>query len=334
MKRFDLKLLSKYRTQLMGLAMLLILIFHTGIDVNNLNLLRSFKDIGDVGVDIFLLLSGMGLYFSYTKNSNKKQFYQRRVIRILPTFIPVAIVWYTAFTIIFKGKISDIFLGITTLGFWIKGSITWWFISAILVLYLITPFYLDLMNKNSKVISIIFCIIFIIVGLLIRFTSLDKKIDYLLIAICRVPIFLIGLYLGNIIKNKETVYINNKLVYLLFILSLVLSLLIVNPKIVYIPFALKYYVYIVLSISICLIATNIFGKCKNNSFKLLTFLGIYSLEMYLFHEKVLWLLSFSKKIVIIDKYDIILNVFAYIVSMIIAFVWSKIVALIVDKYNS
>ena len=71
-----------------------------------------------------------------------------------------------------------------------------------------------------------------------------------------------------------------------------------------------------------------------NSFKLLTFLGIYSLEMYLFHEKVLWLLSFSKKIVIIDKYDIILNVFAYIVSMIIAFVWSKIVALIVDKYNS
>ena len=56
--------------------------------------------------------------------------------------------------------------------------------------------------------------------------------------------------------------------------------------------------------------------------------------MYLFHEKVLWLLSFSKKIVIIDKYDIILNVFAYIVSMIIAFVWSKIVALIVDKYNS
>ena len=68
--------------------------------------------------------------------------------------------------------------------------------------------------------------------------------------------------------------------------------------------------------------------------KLLTFLGIYSLEMYLFHEKVLWLLSFYKKIVIIDKYDIILNVFAYIVSMIIAFVWSKIVALIVDKYNS
>ena len=50
-------------------------------------------------------------------------------------------------------------------------------------------------------------------GLLIRFTTLDKKIDYLLIAICRVPIFLIGLYLGNIIKNKETVYINNKLVF-------------------------------------------------------------------------------------------------------------------------
>ena len=94
----EISLLSKYRTQLMGLAMLLILIFHTGIDVKSVNVIRSIKDIGDVGVDIFLLLSGIGLYFSYSKNNDKKYFYKKRVLRILPTFIPVAIVWYCAFT--------------------------------------------------------------------------------------------------------------------------------------------------------------------------------------------------------------------------------------------
>lgn len=72
MRNSEISLLSKYRTQLMGLAMLLILIFHTGIDVKSVNVIRSIKDIGDVGVDIFLLLSGIGLYFSYSKNNDKK----------------------------------------------------------------------------------------------------------------------------------------------------------------------------------------------------------------------------------------------------------------------
>ena len=72
MKNSELNLLSKYRTQLMGLAMLLILIFHSSIDLSHINIIRSLKDTGDVGVDIFLLLSGIGLYFSYTKNNNKK----------------------------------------------------------------------------------------------------------------------------------------------------------------------------------------------------------------------------------------------------------------------
>lgn len=321
-----ISLLSKYRTQLMGLAMLLILIFHTGIDVKNINIIRSLKDIGDVGVDIFLLLSGIGLYFSYSKNNDKKYFYKKRVLRILPTFIPVAIVWYCAFTLVFKGKIIDIFLGVTTLGFWIKGNITWWFISAILVLYLITPFYLDFMNKNPKKVTVISSLFFIVLGLLIRFTMLDNILDYLLIFICRIPIFIIGLYIGNIIVNKEKISLNSKIIYFFAIISLIVSLLIVNPDVIYIPFALKYYVYIPLSLSICLLATKILDKFSNGKFKLLTFLGIYSLEIYLFHEKILWILSFSEKIIVIDKYHIVLNIIAYLLAMIVAYLWSNIVA--------
>lgn len=242
-----IKLLSKYRTQLMGLAMLLILIFHMGIDVSKINIIRSLKDIGDVGVDIFLLLSGIGLYFSYTKNSDKIHFYKKRILRILPTFIPVAIVWYSAFALVFGGKIEDILLGVSTLSFWIKGSMTWWFISAILILYICTPFYIDFFEKSPRKITICTVLVLIILGLLIRFTSLDNTLDYLLVFICRIPIFIIGIYVGYLIVDKEEFFISSTIIYISSIISLILSLLIVNPQIIYIPFALKYYTYIPLS---------------------------------------------------------------------------------------
>lgn len=331
MEDSNINLLSKYRTQLMGLAMLLILIFHTGIDVKSINIIRSIKDIGDVGVDIFLLLSGIGLYFSYSKNRNKKYFYKKRVLRILPTFMPVAIVWYCAFAIVFGGNISDILLGVTTLGFWIKGSITWWFISAILVLYAFTPFYLDFMNRNPKKITVISSLFFIMLGLLIRFTTLDNTLDYLLIFICRVPIFIIGLYIGNIIINKEKIYLNSNTICFFTISSSIVSLLIVNPNFIYIPFVLKYYAYIPLSLGMCLVASKALDKFNDNDFRLLTFLGTYSLEMYLFHEKILWILSFSERIIIIDKYHILINIIAYLLALIVAYLWSNIVLTFIKK---
>lgn len=218
MKNNNINLLSKYRPQLMGLAMLLILIFHTGIDVSNINIIRSLKDIGDVGVDIFLLLSGIGLYFSYTKNSDKNYFYKKRVLRILPTFIPVAVVWYSAFALVFRGKIEDILLGVTTLSFWIKGNMTWWFISAILVLYIFTPFYIDFFEKSPRKITIFTVLVLTTLGLLIRFTSLDNILDYLLVFICRIPIFIIGIYIGYVIFNNKGLLLNDTIIYVLSII--------------------------------------------------------------------------------------------------------------------
>lgn len=323
---YELKLLSKYRTQLMGLAMLFILIFHTGIDVSNINILRSLKDIGDVGVDMFLLLSGIGLYFSYSTDYNKTNFYKKRVLRILPTFIPIAIIWYCANKVAFGMSLSDVFLGITTLSFWIKGNVTWWFISAILILYLLTPIYIDLMNKKYKTVSLATVLIFIVIGLSIRFTFLDEYFDYLLIFVCRIPTFLIGILVGKIIKEGHEMKINMILVYVSTFISLIISVLVVNPDYIYIPFALKYYVYAILSFGICIILSKVFSKHENKKYMLLTFLGTYSLEMYLLHEKILWILSFSEKFIVIDKYHIVLNIVAILIAMLLSLIWHKIVS--------
>ena len=66
--------LSAYRSELMGFAILWVVWFHSSMYVNFfpvsfLNSGFSFiKKIGYGGVDIFLLISGMGIYNSLEKN--------------------------------------------------------------------------------------------------------------------------------------------------------------------------------------------------------------------------------------------------------------------------
>lgn len=50
--------------------------------------------IGSVGVEFFVFLSGIGLYFSMTKDSNVLHFFYKRVKRILPTYAVVAILYW------------------------------------------------------------------------------------------------------------------------------------------------------------------------------------------------------------------------------------------------
>lgn len=70
MKQFtaEIKDLSTYRTQLMGMATLMIIACHapaSGVVMPHL-LTRIFTQ-GNYGVDLFLLLSGLGVYYSLSK---------------------------------------------------------------------------------------------------------------------------------------------------------------------------------------------------------------------------------------------------------------------------
>ena len=73
----------------MGMAILSILIFHYTEDcytvgINYSGIVKLYKTyIGSSGVDIFLLLSGLGLYYSFSKNNSIKDFYSKRLKRVL-----------------------------------------------------------------------------------------------------------------------------------------------------------------------------------------------------------------------------------------------------------
>ena len=65
----DLNILSKYRTHLMGLATIMILACHAVVyKVELPHIVLSVFNLGNLGVEIFLMMSGIGCYFSLSKS--------------------------------------------------------------------------------------------------------------------------------------------------------------------------------------------------------------------------------------------------------------------------
>ena len=59
--------LSRYRTELMGLSALLILLCHSSSYVDMPQVMVYVLSAANIGVDLFLFLSGMGMWFSLSK---------------------------------------------------------------------------------------------------------------------------------------------------------------------------------------------------------------------------------------------------------------------------
>src|ERR1035437_2856765 len=147
MKNMSLSILSEFRSELMGFAMLMVVFHHIAIDINS-SLFAFLHYHGGFGVDVFLLLSGLGLYFSTKKGLNLKEFYLKRIIRIIPIYANVI-----AVVTLIKGpyNLNAYLVKVSTLGYWFNGPIFDWFIPALLFLYLIYPLFYYVLNKNSIV---------------------------------------------------------------------------------------------------------------------------------------------------------------------------------------
>ena len=149
--------LSKYRSELMGLAILWVVWFHSSVQLNffKINIINvSFsiiKNIGYGGVDIFLLVSGMGVYNSLEIN-DVSQYIKNRIRRITPVWWSYLIISVLLGYFFFQIHFSKLeILGFATFtGFWIDMSNQGnWYVYAIMLFYLISPVFYSLI-KNSK----------------------------------------------------------------------------------------------------------------------------------------------------------------------------------------
>ena len=88
--------ISKYKSHLMGLAVMVVvyghlLYYHSGLmNYEDLNF-TIWYTLGSV--EMFMFVSGFGIYQSLLKNRDAFRFYQRRLSRLYPTYLPVMIVF-------------------------------------------------------------------------------------------------------------------------------------------------------------------------------------------------------------------------------------------------
>lgn len=203
--RWDI--LSRYRSELMGVAILWIMAFHT-VELKHNQLPGVIHDLygllfhGYLGVEIFLLLSGIGLYYSLKKDSSLSYFYRKRLQRLLLPYLSISFCFFGYHDLLVSGNIGQFVKDISMYSFWAEGNRAVWFIALIVPLYVVYPGIFKVINSDHFLIKIGLLICAVYVGMVILKMTDPKAYVKIEIALTRIPIFLIGGIIGRLVYEK------------------------------------------------------------------------------------------------------------------------------------
>ena len=282
-KDIELTNISRYRGELMGMAMIFIILFHVSLPQNDM--FYGLRRMGNIGVDMFFFLSGIGLWFSWTKNPTYKHFFKRRYLRIYPTWLIMACLYYIPH---FNGggiKAWIDLIGDITINwdFWLHDELTFWYIPATMMLYTFAPAYMELIKKHPiyrwlPVVMIMWCVLVQYV------TPIHNVFGHIEIFWSRVPIFFIGINMGEMVRRKEKLDgASIWMIIILFVATLASSMFLEQYRHGRFPLYVERMLYIPLTVTTILLLNRVFRRTPkwfNHAFK---FVGALSLECYLIH---------------------------------------------------
>jgi peptidoglycan/LPS O-acetylase OafA/YrhL len=281
-KDIELGNISKYRAEQMGMAMLFIILFHVSLPRSDM--FYGLRRMGNIGVDMFLFLSGVGLWFSWMKTPEARHFFIRRFVRIYPAWLIIAALYYIP-------KYLHGEFGIVNLigemafnwNFWLHDELKFWYIPATMMLYLFAPAYMELIKRHPiyrwlPVVMIMWCI------LVQWVTPIHQAVGHIEIFWSRVPIFFIGINLGEAVRQKmkwdgQSIW----MILLMFFMALLSSIFLEQVRHGQFPLFIERMLYIPLTVTTVLILNRIFRRLPSWLNRCFAFVGSLSLECYLIH---------------------------------------------------
>ena len=327
----DYSIVSKHRKIIMGFAALWIFYFHIAPmvfqDIGFINNIEWFmKRTGYSGVDIFLLLSSYGLYYSFSKMEKINYLYyiKSRIKRIAPAYV-LALLVYTLLSR--EGIIFFVKRLVFVEQFAVNMYNFLWFVPCIIVFYIAAPFYYLIFKKINKKLVFTVVIIAIICLLCRKYGYLVRGDLYCIIS--RIPVFMLGFYMGYISKKGKSISCLTIVMSIVFVIFSGTISYMLNKG--YIPLHLPYencFINVFLAWGLCVIIAAICEKKKENGIikKVLAFYGSISFEFYCFQEMIDKYIKSSYFGQYVDdgrRYLIMIFIAVFILSTIAAFLVSK-----------
>ncbi len=177
----------------------MILFCHTvGNNVLMPSWLYVIADNGQIGVDIFLFLSGLGISVSLSNHTDGlAPWYKKRFTRIFVPYTLITVV-YLIYKMLFENvSLTSALLNYTTIGYWIDGNGAW-FIALIIILYAFAPLLYKITSTRLKWLWLL-AISFML--MILCNSNVTSDLHYLQLGLRRAPSFIIGMGLANEIKN-------------------------------------------------------------------------------------------------------------------------------------
>lgn len=292
--------ISQYRSELLGIALIMISIAHlqsnmlmmckANIPMFPESTLRFFNLAGSCGVKIFFFLAGFGAYFSLLRNPDDVKFYGRRAKRMFPYYYPMVFLCL----LIHRPDITTIAGNLSLLGWWISSAVgnRWqqyfWFHQDIYIIYILTPIFFRILNNCKKITLNMVCLWLLFLGIGLAFPP-----EIMVQGVQVIPIFITGMLLCKL--NVEGFQINKFLEPTIYLFGFVaFSLLMMfyptcgGVHYGYSPTTSEHLLIDLFTAALFLffLRTLIFITQKENGFKqrlmqLLSLLGKRSLEIYL-----------------------------------------------------
>ena len=282
-KNIELANISRYRGELMGIAMIFIFLFHVALPRSDM--FFGLRRVGNIGVDMFLFLSGVGLWFSWMKHPSLKHFFKRRYLRVYPTWFIISCLYYIPH---FHGGgvrawvdlIGDITIN---WDFWLHDELKFWYIPAMMMLYLFAPPYMQLIRRHPvyrwlPVVMILWCI-------LVQYVSpIHNAVGHIEIFWSRLPIFFIGINMGEAVRRKDKMDgASIWMILIVFAMTLSASIFLEQELHGHFPIYVERMLYIPLTITTILLLNRVFRRTPKWFNTIFKFVGALSLECYLIH---------------------------------------------------
>lgn len=194
---------SRYRSELMGICILWIMLFHSSIPKPTSFSLKILWNLfvrsgAGCGVAIFLICSGFGLTYSCINKERAgldldcPKYYRKRLIRILPAYLMVS----ASYFIILFGSIKDVVYHLSFMSFLVEGRRYFWYILAAFFCYMVFPVFVCLKRKmNFRITLMGLSLIAALAAFALRFYAREVY-DNIEIMLWRIPCFWMGCYYG------------------------------------------------------------------------------------------------------------------------------------------